>query len=101
MKRIGLQVPDHPNACYGQTMYNLVHLPGGKCRVDWWTSDNFDQGCPSMPATRSYNFDDEAHANAFVVGRSDATQPLDHSWLGLYGNPVFVHVDGKLLPFRW
>ena len=100
MERIGLQVPDHPNAHYGQTMYNLVHLSGGKCRVDWWTSDNLDEGHPSMEAKASYDYRDEKHAIEQVVGCSPYDKPLDHSWLGCYDNPVFVHVDGKLLPFR-
>ena len=99
MMKIGLTVPENHNACYGQTMYNLVHLPDGKCRVDWWTDDNLDEGCASMEATAHYACETEKRAIECIVCCSPYDKPLDHSWYGLYDNPVFVHIDGKLLPF--
>ena len=102
MKRIGLKVPEQPENVDSSSisMYNLIHLPKGRCQVDWWTNDNLDVGYALMEARDTYLFDNEMKANSFIRGDSSRTQPLDHSWYGLYGNPVWIHIDGIVLPIK-
>lgn len=101
MKRIGLQVPEDSIADSSSiSMYNLIHLADGRCQVDWWTNDNLDLGSESLEAKASHFFDNEMKANAFIRGNSSRTEKHDHSWYGLYGNPVWMHIDGNLLPIK-